>query len=100
MNNGKVKELWVYSVRDNRANPTLHLVSVAGWDLPMSLWKTACGWPFAVNRAEAAFCYRADISRKKRRKCMNNKRGRDSVSEVELKRLKVQSVTDALDGLM
>ena len=38
----KVKDLWVYSIRDNRDNPTLHLLAAAGWDVPMSSWKTAC----------------------------------------------------------
>ena len=93
------KELWVYSVRDNRRDPTLHLVTVAGWDMPMSGWKTACGWPFAVNRAEAAFVYKADITKKKCRKCLNNRKGRDMVNEVELWRLKQKEVSDVLSRL-
>ena len=34
------RELWVYSIRDNRKDPTLHLVAAAGWEMPMSEWKT------------------------------------------------------------
>ena len=65
MDRRKLKELWVYSVRDNRANPTLRLVAVAGWEVPMHSWKTACGWPFAQNKAEAAFCYNADLTKRR-----------------------------------
>ena len=95
-NGDKARDLWVYSTRDNRSNPTMHLVTVAGWDLPMSLWKTACGWPFAVNKAESAFCYKVDLTRRKCRKCIGNRKGRDVVSEVEIGRLKAQGFAEAV----
>ena len=99
LDKGKAKELWVYSVRDNRANPTLCLVTVAGWETPMSLWKTACGWPFAQNRAESAFCYKVDITKKKCRKCINHRKGHDPVNVVEVRRLKVEGVAEAMLGM-
>ena len=86
---GKVKELW---------DPTLHLVTLAGWDIPMNFWKTACGWPFAANRSEAAFCYKNDLTKKKCRKCIKNRSKRDAVKEVEVWRLKRKGVADFLDG--
>ena len=85
-------------MKDNRSNSALHLVTVAGWEVPMNSWRTACGWPFAVNRAEAAFCYKFDLTRKKCRRCVNNRKKRDSVNEVELWRLKTSGLADALDG--
>ena len=88
----------MYSIRDNRSSPTLHLVTVAGWEIPMSTWKTACGWPFASNRSEAAFCYKGDLSKKKCRKCTMNKEKRDMVNEVEVRRLKTSSVSEAFDS--
>ena len=92
----KLKELWVHSVRDNRSNPTLHSVAVAGWDIPMGSWKTACGWPFAQNKAEAAFCYNGDITKKKCRKCLLNKKKRDGVSDVEVRRIKENAFANVL----
>ena len=49
-------------------------------------WKTACGWPFARNKAEAAFSYVHNFARKKCRKCILNKSKRDGVSEVDIGR--------------
>ena len=98
VNSGRATELWVYSVRENRANPALRLVTVAEWEVPMNMWKTACGWPFAVNRRLRP-ATRSTVRKKKCRKCINNRKGRDNVNEVELWRLKVQGVSDALDGL-
>ena len=93
---GVARELWVYSTRDNRSNPTMRLVTIAGWDLPMSSWKTACGWPFAANKAESASCYKVDLTRKKCRKSIGNRKGRDGVNEVEIGRLKAQSFAEAV----
>ena len=90
------RELWVYSIRDNRKDPTLHLVAAAGWEMPMSEWKTACGWPFARNEAEAAFSYVRNLTRKKCRKCILNKSKRDGVSEVDIGRLRASSFAGAL----
>ena len=84
---GKPKDLWVYSKRDNRSNPSRHLVAVAGWDVPMSEWKTACGWPFAREKADAAFSYVNDFSKKKCRKCLLYRSKRDGVSEATVKRV-------------
>ena len=83
------KELWVYSIRDNRSKRVLHRVEKAGWDVPLSKWRTTCGWTFASDKADAAFETRPNLLRIRCKKCVEINDKRDEVNGSTVWRLRI-----------
>ena len=85
----------MYSIKDNRKKRLLHVVETASWSLPLAQWKTACGWPFASEKADVAFETEPAFSRTKCRKCSESRTKRDGVREDAVWRLQTKTFLES-----
>ena len=71
--------LWVAANGYRGRDKTWRKVAVAGWNMPMSQWSTACGWCFADRSANVSLAHKLTLVAKKCKKCIDAKGACDSV---------------------
>ena len=75
------RSLWAAAATKSDQNKVWHRVIAAGWNLPLDLWKTACGWHFVDKSSKVSLSVDVGFSCKKCKKCTEIYSGRDDVKD-------------------